>query len=88
MLVHFNPRSPCGERQATYNDAMWSKIFQSTLPVWGATCRYGLDSNGEVVFQSTLPVWGATTDNKALMREQPFQSTLPVWGATYALSGH
>ena len=34
-------------------------LFQSTLPVWGAT--RGLLSDVEVAeFQSTLPVWGAT----------------------------
>ena len=35
-------------------------LFQSTLPVWGATAQtLGLDGLEEV-FQSTLPVWGAT----------------------------
>jgi len=34
--------------------------FQSTLPVWGATCPGALDIwTGK--FQSTLPVWGATS---------------------------
>ena len=34
-------------------------VFQSTLPVWGATL-IGLSSVGNFLFQSTLPVWGAT----------------------------
>ena len=34
---YFNPRSPCGERQATAVARSVSRIFQSTLPVWGAT---------------------------------------------------
>ena len=34
---HFNPRSPCGERLLTPQRAWWSKAFQSTLPVRGAT---------------------------------------------------
>ena len=35
---HFNPRSPCGERPPTaYTPYRGDKLFQSTLPVWGAT---------------------------------------------------
>ena len=38
--MHFNPRSPCGERRAKYNQSINTGIFQSTLPVRGATsCR-------------------------------------------------
>ena len=33
----FNPRSPCGERPAEDDGAVSGEIFQSTLPVWGAT---------------------------------------------------
>ena len=37
LLPNFNPRSPCGERRMrTSPNGRWS-IFQSTLPVWGAT---------------------------------------------------
>ena len=34
---HFNPRSPCGERPAQYHPLTDIVLFQSTLPVWGAT---------------------------------------------------
>ena len=57
--LHFNPRSPCGERlrrkwkPATYDP------FQSTLPVWGATTP-PRPQRQSLQFQSTLPVWGAT----------------------------
>ena len=34
-------------------------IFQSTLPVWGAT-TITLSYPARLPFQSTLPVWGAT----------------------------
>ena len=37
LFVHFNPRSPCGERQNSNARAILDAIFQSTLPVWGAT---------------------------------------------------
>ena len=33
----FNPRSPCGERQLNPNEFYELGVFQSTLPVWGAT---------------------------------------------------
>ena len=56
---YFNPRSPCGERRFAVLTHHRKDIFQSTLPVRGAT------SLGKVfpcvdVFQSTLPVRGAT----------------------------
>ena len=34
---NFNPRSPCGERQSQWELLVGWYIFQSTLPVWGAT---------------------------------------------------
>ena len=34
----FNPRSPCGERQRSGWEKSSKRLFQSTLPVWGATC--------------------------------------------------
>ena len=42
---NFNPRSPCGERQAKTRRKRFSKKFQSTLPVWGAT-QAGDKGNG------------------------------------------
>ena len=55
----FNPRSPWGERHSFTPVASLIQIFQSTLPVGGAT---GQSQPPEVVaeFQSTLPVGGAT----------------------------
>ena len=35
-------------------------IFQSTLPVWGATLTRSKAGREYLEFQSTLPVWGAT----------------------------
>ena len=34
---HFNPRSPCGERPLMLSIHSFHSVFQSTLPVWGAT---------------------------------------------------
>ena len=56
-------------------------MFQSTLPVWGATKTFAYVSR-YVLFQSTLPVWGATKRLDSLWPRAEFQSTLPVWGAT------
>ena len=33
----FNPRSPCGERPDKIDQISGRNLFQSTLPVWGAT---------------------------------------------------
>jgi len=61
--------------------AMKEWLFQSTLPVRGATHR-GQTISYTLRFQSTLPVRGATNQlAKAILAEE-FQSTLPVRGAT------
>ena len=36
-MEHFNPRSPCGERPVEGWEARETTLFQSTLPVRGAT---------------------------------------------------
>ena len=41
----FNPRSPCGERPPFAHASPRFEIFQSTLPVWGAT-KTGTDLRG------------------------------------------
>ena len=38
LLRYFNPRSPCGERHPVpLERRRVVNVFQSTLPVWGAT---------------------------------------------------
>ena len=61
ILVHFNPRSPCGERLWTSTIMRRFGIFQSTLPVRGATGRASTVTSLPRLFQSTLPVRGATS---------------------------
>ena len=78
---HFNPRSPCGERRHTMTVSSTGLVFQSTLPVWGATAG-NTPFLKNSLFQSTLPVWGATEIRRLYMVGILFQSTLPVWGAT------
>ena len=59
VSLYFNPRSPCGERRAELSKAIREELFQSTLPVRGATAG-GYSSRRLRQFQSTLPVRGAT----------------------------
>ena len=55
----FNPRSPWGERPPLFAFASKTVVFQSTLPVGGAT-YFLWREDGPKLFQSTLPVGGAT----------------------------
>ena len=59
-ILHFNPRSPWGERLVEWFNAQASSLFQSTLPVGGATWRCQPREARVKQFQSTLPVGGAT----------------------------
>ena len=49
-----------GRAEFDYSPVDVEGIFQSTLPVWGATFRGHGKSAQTRRFQSTLPVWGAT----------------------------
>ena len=78
---NFNPRSPWGERLAIAAQKWTWRIFQSTLPVGGATKATDCFSCPSP-FQSTLPVGGATMVVLLSLAGSQFQSTLPVGGAT------
>ena len=78
----FNPRPPCGERRRNTGSGSRSSVFQSTPPVWGATCKAPGWWRGRRLFQSTPPVWGATNVPRGAADSTLFQSTPPVWGAT------
>ena len=80
-FLHFNPRSPHGERPAHSNPAGASQSFQSTLPARGATPSSSFPASS-FRFQSTLPARGATLRVPSFLLTQPFQSTLPARGAT------
>ena len=64
---NFNPRSPCGERPSFSQSQSVPLTFQSTLPVWGATCKMARPTVLPT-FQSTLPVWGATYADGGIWR--------------------
>ena len=57
-------------------------LFQSTLPVRGATFAKYFWQIIHLEFQSTLPVRGATRPGHLQLVSIGFQSTLPVRGAT------
>ena len=59
MRPDFNPRSPWGERLDRKLIKRIFSVFQSTLPVGGATTRVNFTGLTKK-FQSTLPVGGAT----------------------------
>ena len=83
--MYFNPRSPCGERQARKDIATFAVLFQSTLPVRGAT--KSLDGVATLV-EISIHAPRAGSDRKnhiAVDRRNRFQSTLPVRGATRAV---
>ena len=84
--AYFNPRSPCGERLQQLALCPAIEVFQSTLPVRGATNGNGRKLANTYKFQSTLPVRGATRLGSFGVSTIQFQSTLPVRGATGDLS--
>ena len=60
LHLHFNPRSPHGERPHSFFSSASRRLFQSTLPARGATLHKMLRAVCRL-FQSTLPARGATT---------------------------
>ncbi len=79
--MHFNPRSPCGERLRRTSGCSGIDLFQSTLPVRGATCtqtRLALRRN----FNPRSPCGERRIESRSDGDGNEFQSTLPVRGAT------
>ena len=82
QITYFNPRSPWGERPPSRTTPANLLLFQSTLPVGGAT-------DGRISPETTLgisihaPRGGSDNQESHFSRvPQIFQSTLPVGGAT------
>ena len=79
---NFNPRSPCGERRPRRSRRLMQRLFQSTLPVWGATrCRPHCWTTARY-FNPRSPCGERRIYIGAAAAALIFQSTLPVWGAT------
>ena len=82
MAWNFNPRSPWGERLLRPENIRLCQIFQSTLPVGGATGHSAPHSSSQNYFNPRSP-WGERPYGDGMsFGEYLFQSTLPVGGAT------
>ena len=79
---HFNPHSPCGERPRFLYTKEVHKIFQSTLPLRGATRRGALDRQRRTISIHTPLAGSDYLDRGHLGIANEFQSTLPLRGAT------
>ena len=83
-VTYFNPHSPCGERRPYTSSPKYSLLFQSTLPLRGATRpaskRYSANSN----FNPHSPCGERRSDSISTSTPNVFQSTLPLRGATSA----
>ena len=79
---YFNPRSPCGERQKLPPEDRHTVIFQSTLPVWGATIILNGAIGFLLHFNPRSPCGERLYLSVSVLSAAPFQSPLPVWGAT------
>ena len=82
---YFNPRSPDGERPATWLSASHGITDFNPRSPDGERPATEINRLWPQLFQSTLPGWGATGDmGKIDTQLKRFQSTLPGWGATFA----
>ena len=86
-LHDFNPRSPCGERLFRRIRARPVCVFQSTLPLRGAT-SLSTSLLFFLVFQSTLPLRGATIHHhlRAAIRQISIHAPLAGSDPSMALS--
>ena len=78
----FNPHSPCGERQQTLYHCFFHGIFQSTLPMRGATFSNGKRSVSFRNFNPHSPCGERRLCHAPFLGDHRFQSTLPMRGAT------
>ena len=83
--IDFNPRTPCGVRQARTSPCRCRPSFQSTHPLRGAT-KSRRNHPQHYTFQSTHPLRGATFSASSCDRMARFQSTHPLRGATNMLT--
>ena len=77
--LYFNPRSPWGERLVMPILRYSESLFQSTLPVGGATPQ-GVGFFLVFQFQSTLPVGGATFRNRQICSILYYFNPRSPWG--------
>ena len=79
---NFNPHSPCGERRLILPSRVLVSIFQSTLPLRGATGHTRHHPNIPCYFNPHSPCGERPASVKKGAQNVKFQSTLPLRGAT------
>ena len=78
----FNPRSPCGERRPSATGVCASSLFQSALPLRGATPD-GAPHTDAAGISIRAPLAGSDINSDELQTyNYIFQSALPLRGAT------
>ena len=80
--MHFNPRSPDGERRGARSHPCSSAWHFNPRSPDGERLGLLIVIIYFQIFQSTLPGWGATIQSSMWPVSWKFQSTLPGWGAT------
>ena len=80
--MNFNPHSPCGERRLILPSRVLVSIFQSTLPLRGATGHTRHHPNIPCYFNPHSPCGERPASVKKGAQNVKFQSTLPLRGAT------
>ena len=83
---HFNPHSPCGERQYPRPEMAGHLGFQSTLPMRGATHYFKLYFDRLVISIHTPHAGSDNPMHSPTTTVVRFQSTLPMRGATHTPS--
>ena len=81
-FMNFNPRSPYGERPSKYPGSNSIPIFQSTLPLRGATNCSSVRTDS-LLFQSTLPLRGATPQGDSPARIDEISIHAPLTGSDH-----
>ena len=79
---NFNPHSPCGERHLRGTNTRSGELFQSTLPMRGATASQHPFHDLKIDFNPHSPCGERQALTAAKILSQKFQSTLPMRGAT------
>ncbi len=78
----FNPHSPCGERRSDSISISTPKVFQSTLPLRGATRAWRRCPHTSSHFNPHSPCGERQGSIPQCLLQSRFQSTLPLRGAT------
>ena len=78
---HFNPRSPCGERQQFGSDGGDSFYNFNPRSPCGERLPVSVNNLCITIFQSTLPVWGATKNKDRRQSEETISIHAPRVGS-------